>query len=137
MSPAGQRRLASIAAPSNRDRPRSRTPPYRLRHEARSASWSNFVEKPRRCCNDEPLGSFDVHHHQWRWRMLIEEYIERHRRHYPIAALADSTERVRSSQTWTARSLETAASITSTVRLLSARLWRRRSTLVGSGSTAR
>ena len=80
---------------------------------------SNFVEKPRRCWNDDPLGSLDVHHHQLRWRMLIEEYIERHHRHYPIAALADSTDALfESNRTLCARS-ETAASITSTVRLLS------------------
>ena len=66
---------------------------------------SNFVEKPRRCCNDEPLGSFDVHHHQLRWRMLIEEYVERHRRHYPIAALTDSTERAVRVKPYTVRSI--------------------------------
>lgn len=54
---------------------------------------SNFVEKPRRCWNDDSLGSFDVHQHQLRWRMVIEERIERYRRHCPIAALADPAER--------------------------------------------
>ena len=54
--------------------------------------WSDFIEKPGRCRNDHSLSSFDVHDHELRWRMLIEEGIERHRRYYPIAAISDSAE---------------------------------------------